>query len=132
MLIDIDLEELLHFQKASEHFPGTRKPAIQTLHRWRLKGLVVPGSNERVKLETIKISGLRYTSREAIRRFIDQLNPCSPNEDAMTPLQRKQQSDSTRTQLAEFGISSNDCRSDAGDVVKQRLRNIRSVSGTDS
>lgn len=64
MAIDIDAEELIPFQKAAAHVPGPRKPCIQTLHRWRLRG-----ARGRI-LETILIGGIRYTSAEAIRRFI--------------------------------------------------------------
>lgn len=62
MAIDIDSEELIHLPEARALFP--QRPALNTLHRWRLKGV------RGVRLETILIGALRYTSREAIRRFI--------------------------------------------------------------
>jgi hypothetical protein len=67
MPIDIDAEELVHFPDAAKTWPG-RPVVLQTLHRWRFRG--VRGA----KLETVIIGGLRYTSREAIRRFINAQN----------------------------------------------------------
>jgi uncharacterized protein DUF1580 len=37
---------------------------VGTLHRWRLRGV------RGVRLETIVIGGLRYTSAEALERFV--------------------------------------------------------------
>ncbi len=70
MLIDIDTEDLIPFQEAPQHIPGT--PCVQTLHRWRVRG--VWG----VKLETILFGGIRYTSREALHRFVAAQNVCLP------------------------------------------------------
>lgn len=67
MAIDLDAEELIPFQKAAAHVPG--RPCLQTLHRWRLRGA------RGRKLDTVLIGGIRYTSREAIRRFIDAGSP---------------------------------------------------------
>ncbi|MDP1797233.1 MAG: DUF1580 domain-containing protein [Planctomycetaceae bacterium] len=64
MAIDIDSEDLIPFQQAAAHVPGPRKPCLQTLHRWRLRG-----ARGRM-LETVLIGGIRHTSVEAIRRFI--------------------------------------------------------------
>lgn len=64
MAIDVDVEELIPFQQAPAHVPGPRKPCLQSLHRWRLRG-----ARGRM-LDTILIGGIRYTSAEAIRRFI--------------------------------------------------------------
>jgi hypothetical protein len=96
MSIDPNSEELIHFQKAAKEFPG-RPVCLQTLHRWRLRG--VRGS----KLETIIIGGLRYTSLEAIGRFI-----ASQNADQSTPeissQQRAKQSIAARHELEKMGF----------------------------
>jgi hypothetical protein len=70
MSIDIDSEELIHLPAARALFP--QRPAVNTLHRWRLKGV------RGVKLETVLIGALRYTSREACRRFIAAQNAGDP------------------------------------------------------
>ena len=102
MPIDIDVEELVHFLEAAKFFPG-RKPCIQSLHRWRLNG--VTGANgQKIKLETIKVSGLRYTSRQAIRRFIVAQNATGEPAPQISPSQRRRQSEAARKALAEIGI----------------------------
>lgn len=76
MSIDTALETLLTFEDSRTAFPGDRRLSLATLHRWRLNGV------RGVKLETILIGGLRYTSKEAIERFIQAQNaddaPASP------------------------------------------------------
>lgn len=96
MPIDPNIELLIHFQKATREFPG-RGVCIQTLHRWRLHGV------RGIKLETIMIGGLRYTSREAIARFIAAQNGES-SRPGVSPKQRARQSAAARRQLEEMGI----------------------------
>ncbi|MFO0938307.1 MAG: DUF1580 domain-containing protein [Gemmataceae bacterium] len=45
-----------------------------TVHRFRLRGVRLP-DGLRVKLETIKIGGRVFTSRQAAERFIRATNP---------------------------------------------------------
>lgn len=68
MSIDPNTEDLIPFTRAAREFPG-RSVCIQTLHRWRLP----PGVRGAI-LETIVIGGQRYTSRQAIARFIANQN----------------------------------------------------------
>ena len=103
MPINIDTENLVHFVEAAKLFPG-RKPCIQSLHRWRLTGVLVHGTDQRVKLETVKVSGLRYTSAAAVRRFIDAANQQPDSTPVITPGQRQRQSQAARKALAEIGI----------------------------
>lgn len=99
--IDIDSEELVHFPQAAKCFPG-RPPCIQSLHRWRLNG--VTGANgQKVKLETIKVSGLRYTSRESISRFIAAQNATEESVPQFTPTQRRRQAETADRLLQEAG-----------------------------
>ena len=53
-------ETLISLTNAAKEF----KRHVNTFHRWHLKGI------SGVRLETIKLGGIRMTSREAIRRFI--------------------------------------------------------------
>jgi hypothetical protein len=62
MKIDIARETPIRFAEAPKHIPG--RPAIQTLHRWRLHG--VRGR----QLETFLSGGRRFTTVEAIHRFL--------------------------------------------------------------
>jgi hypothetical protein len=56
-------ETLLTLQAAAASLPG--RPHISTLHRWRLRGVRC------VRLEPCLVGGTRYTSREALQRFVD-------------------------------------------------------------
>lgn len=96
--IDPATETLVPFSAAGGAFPGERTPSRATLHRWRLRGV------RGVKLETILIGGLRYTSKEAIERFIVNQNSADAPSAAMTPAQRRTQSEAARQALAEAGI----------------------------
>lgn len=70
---DLTQEELIPFATAPAHYPGTR-PHIATVHRHRLRGV------RGVKLETLIVGGRRYTSREAIGRFVAALNELPARE----------------------------------------------------
>ena len=68
MSIDAASEDLIPFCEARTAFPGGKRLSLATLHRWRLHG--VRGT----KLETCLVGGLRYTSTQAIQRFIANQN----------------------------------------------------------
>jgi hypothetical protein len=93
MAIDVDTEDLIPFQQAAAHIPG--RPCLQTLHRWRQK----PGVRG-VVLETILVGGIRYTSREAIRRFIAAQNISQQPAPAMTRARRDRQARAAMAALA--------------------------------
>jgi hypothetical protein len=61
-------ERLIPFQAARSEFPGRKRVGLATLHRWCSHGI------KGVKLETIFVGGQRFTSREAIQRFVDGQN----------------------------------------------------------
>ena len=63
-MIDIQNENLIQFTDAPCHIPG--RPHIATVHRWRLRGA------RGVRLDSILVGGKRFTSTEAIERFIEQ------------------------------------------------------------
>ena len=80
--IDVHTENLIPLSKAPKHIPGN--PHISTIHRW-----VQQGVRGRV-LETRMVGGRRFTSLEAIARFIsgDQLAASERAEDAAEALDR--------------------------------------------
>ena len=98
MAICTETETLIPFNAAREAFPGGKRLALQTLHRWRLHG--VRGT----KLETILIGGSRFTSAEAIQRFIAAQNPAESPEPAITGKQRQKMAETANRLLAEAGI----------------------------
>ena len=63
-MIDFGSERLISFATAAREFPGG-PVHVTTLQRWRSHGI------RGVRLETILRGGARYTSREAIERFIN-------------------------------------------------------------
>ena len=97
-MIDPAVETLVAWQRVSELIPG--QPHHSTLHRWRLRG--VRGK----KLETLLVGGKRFTSREAIDRFIAAGNADdAPATPTFTATQRQKMSDAARQELAsQFGI----------------------------
>jgi hypothetical protein len=60
-VIDAFADELLTFKQAVALIPG--RPHFFTIHRWAREG--VRGH----RLETVRIAGQRYTTREALNRF---------------------------------------------------------------
>ena len=100
MSIDTALETLLTYEDARTAFPGDRRLSLATLHRWRLNGV------RGVRLETLLIGGLRYTSREAIDRFIAAQNADdNPAVPTITASQRRRQSEAARSELQRMGAA---------------------------
>lgn len=101
-MIDHTNEELIPFETAGLHIPG--RPDRSTCYRWWLKG--VRGA----KLETLLIGNKRYTSREAIDRFIADQNRGESPEPQLSTGQRRRQSEAARKSLEQMGIALNPAR----------------------
>lgn len=95
-MIDPANEEMIPFQQASRRIPGN--PSLCALHRWRLTG--VRGA----RLETLLVGGTRFTSTEAISRFIAAQNCGESAAPAITAKQRRTQAESANRVLQEAGI----------------------------
>jgi len=95
-MIDTTVEELIPFQQAGHRIPG--RPSIAALHRWRLNG--VRGA----RLETLLVGGKRFTSAEAIRRFIESQNRDGSPAPEITAKQRRVQAETANRLLQEAGI----------------------------
>ena len=98
MAIDFEVETLVAFNEARSAFPGKKNIPLQTLHRWRLHG--VRGA----KLETVLVGGSRYTSREAINRFIAEQNRSEQPAPTLTRTQRQKQAEIANRLLREAEI----------------------------
>ena len=61
-------EELVTLREACSLFPGRKKLSPGVIQQWRLNGVFG------IRLETMLIGGRRYTSREAIGRFLEAIN----------------------------------------------------------
>ena len=62
----LSTEHLLSLTAAAKETPG--RPTVRTVWRWASSG--VSG----VKLQTLKVGGRTYTSRQALQRFLAELN----------------------------------------------------------
>lgn len=65
--MSVDLLNSFPVPEVPSMFPG--RPAIQTVWRWIREG--VPGPNgERIKLDSFKVAGRRFVTRDAIEAFV--------------------------------------------------------------
>lgn len=105
-MIDLEAEEPISLKEVCKMFPGrTRKGvALSTVWRWILHGRRCPQTGGIVKLESVRIGGRRFSSREAAQRFIAALNA----EDERGPYPnvgcRKERSDITDRKLDAEGL----------------------------
>lgn len=82
-------EKLMTLRQAAAYFPGRSGDGVSEASTWRwvLKGL------RGVKLESTKIAGTRYTSQEAIERFIAATSVDSGPQQEAPRTQRRRQRD---------------------------------------
>lgn len=59
-------EEMIRLGDVHRHIPGSASP--QTIYRWANTGL------RGISLETVYVGGARFTSRQAITRFLEAIN----------------------------------------------------------
>ena len=103
-MIDVSCEKLIRLEDVRDYIPSGRrgkKLSKAVMYRWALKG--VTG----ILLETVKVGGSRFTTVEAIERFISAQNggPSLPeNTLPASPTQRKRAAERAGNQLAKYGI----------------------------
>jgi len=97
-MIDIQAEQMLTIADAARELPG--RPHISTLWRWIQRGC------RGVKLETILLGGMRYTSREALQRFADAVTAAADGKPApsRTSSQRERAIEAAEAELERAGI----------------------------
>lgn len=98
MPIDTETEILLTLTEAAKTLPG--RPSVTTLWRWRTRGV------RGVRLDTCAVGGRRYTSREAIQRFIAATTAAADGEPAplRTPHERQRAIDRAERELDALGV----------------------------
>jgi len=96
-MIDRGKDFLLAPAQACKAFPG----GISLPTYWRYIG---PRGVRGVRLESFICGGKRWTSKEAIVRFIDAQNPDEQTVAVITASQRQRQSEAARQALQEAGI----------------------------
>ncbi|WP_169973105.1 DUF1580 domain-containing protein [Tautonia rosea] len=70
-MIELSLETLIPIGQVPDLIPSSRagkRVHVSTIWRWVLAGV------RGVQLETVTIGGSRYTSREAVQRFVERLS----------------------------------------------------------
>jgi len=122
-MIDVSTEDLTTLAIATGLVPGRsgRGVAMATIWRWVLRGV------RGVRLESILIGGTRYTSRQALARFIAATNAAS----AAPPV--VEQSSSQRVAEAERELSQilGTCRSSTRTARGPGSRQAASPDGPD-
>ncbi|MEI7688432.1 MAG: DUF1580 domain-containing protein [Planctomycetota bacterium] len=91
-------EQLFPLLEAGKYFPSPSRPHYGTIMRWAMHGV----GNPRVRLQTKKLGGRRYTSREAIFRFAAILSGEPPT--TVTAAVRNQQFDQAAIEVAKDDI----------------------------
>ncbi len=95
-MIDVMAEQLRTFAQASKLLPD--RPNVSTFWRWHRHGV------KGVQLETVVIGGRRYTSVEALQRFVVRLSSVEGKTDAGTGQALGLQTDGVDQQLDEAGL----------------------------
>ena len=97
MSIDVSNESIITLGEACRVVPP-HGVSTATMARWIQRG--VGG----VRLATIVIGGRRFTSREAIARFISAQNADDSPTPAVSPAQRTRQAKAAQQELARAGV----------------------------
>ncbi|WP_010581912.1 DUF1580 domain-containing protein [Schlesneria paludicola] len=101
-VIDIEHETIIGLFEIPKHCPGPRKPSRATAFRWALDGLRIAGTDQRVKLPTLKLNGIRCTSVEALHRFLRMANG-QAQPAGLTAQQRRKQAELANRLLESSG-----------------------------
>ena len=97
-MLNVANESFLTMTEATKVLPG--RPNIATLWRWRTRGV------RGVKLESCLVGGRRYTSREALDRFIERSTAAGDGETLKPRTNRQRQAaiSQAERELAADGI----------------------------
>ena len=99
-MIDPEAEQLILPREVCRMFPGRsgKGIALCTALRWMLKG------RKGHKLESLIAGGQRYTSREAVSRFLDKLNGGSHYRPNQQRVDRTREAQRVEHELAVEGF----------------------------
>lgn len=95
---DILSETPVPISAAPKHVPG--RPHAATIFRWHQRGI------KGVRLETYVVGGKRYTSKEALRRFIERTTEARDGAPVEQAPSRRRQAEISKAEaeLAAAGI----------------------------
>lgn len=80
-----DLVALRNVPRCLPPRPNGKRLHISAVYRWTLRGI------RGVVLESIRVGGTTYTSREALQRFSERLTGVAPAESPVNPVSRARQ-----------------------------------------
>ena len=87
-MIDTSTENLIALRDVPRCLPprsNGKRLHISAVYRWSLRGI------RGVRLETVKVGGTTYTSREAIQRFSERMSGTEPAAQLINPVSRARQ-----------------------------------------
>jgi hypothetical protein len=116
-MIDPEKEELRPLTRASRDVPG--RPHLATLFRWSRKGI------RGVRLVTMVIGGRRFTSVQAVGRFLARLNEPATLPDADMPKKTQEEFSRLLSHLLDdlgFDVTH---RTRATEELERLLRRLR-------
>ena len=101
MGIDILSERPLSFNDVAQFLPHGSRPSYSTWWRWWRYGI------RGVRLETVVLGGRRYTSAEAVQRFVSAMTAHANGEPTpmRTPRRRQREQARARVVLHQAGIA---------------------------
>jgi hypothetical protein len=104
-MIDVTNEQLLPIRDVSRQLPARpngKRLHVSVIYRWTMRGI------RGIVLESVRIGGTRYTSREALQRFADRLsNPSTdrtPTLPSGTLTRQRQIARAQRAVAKELGL----------------------------
>lgn len=100
MSIDVINDDLIQLSEAARlYLPNPTNPA--TLWRWHKRGVLV--GDRRIRLETVRVGRIRYTTETAFRRFVARTNEA---EQPAGPAADPDRHDRTDAKLRAAGVLS--------------------------
>jgi hypothetical protein len=93
-MFDLFEEDLISLAEAGRALPG--RPHVSTLWRWVTHGI----GPERTRLETVSVGGRRYTSRQALRRFVAVRSDCDGKSERGVSARRESEAVDAQNRLA--------------------------------
>lgn len=94
MSIDLENEDLVPISQAARHIPG--RPHLSCIYRWM--------NRKDAPLESVRVGGRRWTSRQAISRFIASCNSSERATPAVVNKQREARAAAVDAALDREGI----------------------------
>jgi len=93
-MIDLEAERLVPIKAAAKHIPG--RPHLSAIYRWMQR--------TEKPLETVKVGGKRFTSIEAIHRFVEQSGPADREQPRSISARRAAEIEAAERRLDAAGV----------------------------